>query len=651
MFDVFRSQRKSIKYLLTFLLGMVGLSMVITLVPGLFSTPMTDLNDPVLVEIGDERITINDVQAQLNQMIRPGQDASQIMGLLAGQAIDSLITERVLLTEADRLGLKPNDRQLAEWIRDQIPALFQNGQFNSAQYQAMVQQQFGLSIPAFEKRLLTDLTVQGRLQSMITDSVVVTESEVRSAFTERNEQAQVEYVPILSSGFRNEVDASEAKVLEFFSSNQFRYRTQETRSIKYINFVPQPAPPGSEISDAEIRTFYDQNQYRFETQDRVNPRHILFMTINPDTGAALSDAEKAAKKALAEEVLAKVRAGGDFAALAAQYSEDPGTKEDGGDLGWVVAGQIGTPLFETATFALQPNEVSDVIEAEYGYHIIQMQARESATRKPLEDVREEIIGDLRAERGMSAQQEQVDQALASLRNATPETVDAVAAELGFPVTTMSDFEQGRSPSQLARTPQLLRSVFNGSLGELIPHADATGMVAVMITAINVPRDMTFEESAERARLDYINAETRSLAEAKAAELLEKAKTSSLAAAAAALGYQVEQSELFTRAGQVAGFTIAESLPDAFTAPLGEPQGPVSITGGFGVYVPLNRVEPDMSSFAMQSASIRQQLTEARRAEAFEIFRDAVLTRYSQEGKIRRYEARIQQFLELAARPL
>ena len=241
MFDVFRSQRKSVKYLLTFLLGMVGVSMVITLVPGLFSTPTMDLTNPVLAEVGDEQITIRDVQLQLNQMLPPGQDVSRVMGLMAGQALDSLVTERVLLAEADRLGLKPTDRQLAEWIREQIPALFPGGQFDPAQYSAMVQQRFGMSIPDFERRLLVDLTVQGRLQSMVTDSVVVTEPELRRAFTEQNEQARIQYALVETTPFRSQVDASDAKVEEYFNNNRFRYQTEETRSVVYVTFVPKAA--------------------------------------------------------------------------------------------------------------------------------------------------------------------------------------------------------------------------------------------------------------------------------------------------------------------------------------------------------------------------------------------------------------------------
>ncbi len=651
MFDVFRSQRKSVKYLLSFLLGMVGLSMVITLVPGLFSTPTMDQNSPVLAEVDGEPITIGDVQTQLNQMIPPGQDASRLLGLMAPQALDTLVTERVLLAEADRLGLKPNDRQLAEWIRDQIPALFPGGKFDAAQYAAMVQQRFNMTVPAFEHRLMVDLTVQGRLQSMVTDSVVVTEPELKRAFAEQNEKARIQYVLVDTAPFRSEVDASDANVTEYFNNNRLRYQTEETRSVVYVTFVAPAAPAGSQISDAEIRNFYDQNRYRFETPERVHPSHILFLTINPDTGQPLTDAEKAAKKTLANEVLAKVKAGEDFATLAKQYSEDPGTKESGGDLGWVARGQMGTAAFEDPTFALQAGQVSDVVETEFGFHIIKMNEREPAQRRPLEEVREEIIGDLRAERAALDRQNQEDQAMIALRNATPENINEVAAGLGFPAQTFADFTQTAAPPQISRAPSLRQAIFSGTVGELIPHADENGMVAVMITNISPARDMTFEEARTRAVNDYITAEARTKAEAKAAELLAAAKTSSLAEAAESLGLKVVTSDPFRRADQVPGLGSGQTLSAAFTAPIEEVQGPLAVGTGYVVFAPTERIPADMTGFAAQRAALREKLLDDRRAEAFEIFRNSLVARYQAEGKIRRYEARIQQFLDQASRPL
>ena len=141
-----------------------------------------------------------------------------------------------------------------------------------------------------------------------------------------------------------------------------------------------------------------------------------------------------------------------------------------------------------------------------------------------------------------------------------------------------------------------------------------------------------------------------MAEAKAAELLAAAKTSSLAEAAASLGLEVVETEPFRRDDQVPGLASGHTLSDAFTDPIGELQGPLAVGPGYVVFAPIELIPADMTGFAVQRAALREQLLDERRAEAFEIFRDSLMARYQAEGKIRRYDARIQQFLNQAAQP-
>jgi len=143
------------------------------------------------------------------------------------------------------------------------------------------------------------------------------------------------------------------------------------------------------VSDAEVQKFYDENGERMQRPEQVNASHIL---IGFKPGA--TDADKAAAKKKAEEVAAKLKAGGDFAQLAKDNSDDPGSKVQGGDLGWFSKGQM-VPAFDTAAFALKPGETSGVVESEFGFHIIRVKEHRPAGQAPFAEAKEQITNYLK----------------------------------------------------------------------------------------------------------------------------------------------------------------------------------------------------------------------------------------------------------------
>jgi peptidyl-prolyl cis-trans isomerase C len=163
---------------------------------------------------------------------------------------------------------------------------------------------------------------------------------------------------------------------------------------------------GLAVSDAEIKAFYDKNQEQMKRPERVHLRHVL---IKVAKGASAEDKQKA--KAKAEDVLAKAKAGGDFAKLATENSDDPGSKVRGGDLSWVSRGQT-VPPFEAAAFALKkPNDLSPVVETDFGYHVIQLLEHEDAGVVPLAEVKDKIGEFLKQKQ----QQEKVQDHIKALR--------------------------------------------------------------------------------------------------------------------------------------------------------------------------------------------------------------------------------------------
>ncbi len=645
MLDLFRSQKKTVKYVLTALLSLVALSMVVTLIPNLFSTPAGPDEGPVLVEVGDEEVTIYDVNAVLQDYQRAGTPAEG-MAFMAQQVVDNLVDDHILMQEAARLGVKPTDQELALHLKDQMPFLWEGGVFNQLQYQQMISQRFSISVPEFEKRVLQDLAVNTRLRQIVTDNIVMTDQELRELFEQRNERIQVDYATLEAASFASGVNPTGEEIQEYFEQNKFRYRIPERRTVKLVTLDPSTAAP-PEFSDAEIQTFYNQNRYRFETPERVLAKHMLFMTTDPNepSGAEKEGEALEAVKTNAEAALARVNGGEEFTAVAKELSEDLGTKEEGGDLGWVVRGQMPFAEFDQALFALPAGGVSELVKTELGYHIIYAEKKDPALTRPLEDVRQEIIADLAAEREQIARIERADEVTAAMRNAGDD-VESVARERNLPVAVFEDIDRQRPPAGLAADPVFLGQIFSTMTpGEVLASAAEQRTMIAKVTSITPSRDAELAEVRDQVRADVVQSKSRELAQQRAQELFDKAQAGSLEAAARSLGLRVTKSDLFPRTGGVEDLAPAETLGErAFSAEVGAVLGPVSSGDRFGVYRIAAKEPADVTMFLDQRDELKGEFLEAKREEAFNIFRSLVRQRYEKDGKIKRYPARIEQMV-------
>jgi peptidyl-prolyl cis-trans isomerase C len=142
------------------------------------------------------------------------------------------------------------------------------------------------------------------------------------------------------------------------------------------------------VTDEEVKKFYDENPARFEQPEMVRASHILLSTRDPITGQPLSDEEKAAKRKQAEALLKRARSGEDFAKLAKEYSEDPGSKDNGGE--YTFPRGVMDPAFEAAAFSLNTNQISDIVTTQFGYHIIKLHEKIPAHKVELAKVADKL---------------------------------------------------------------------------------------------------------------------------------------------------------------------------------------------------------------------------------------------------------------------
>jgi peptidyl-prolyl cis-trans isomerase D len=642
MFDLFRSQKQAVRLMLGAILLFVAASMVITLVPGLFSGTTVDVNNPVLVEVDGAPITAMDVQNKLRDYQMTGQIPPDSMVFLAGQTVENLITEEVLMLEADRLGLWPTDADLAERIRLQLSFVFEQGGVPA--YHAFVQQKFQRSVREFEEAVRRDWIVEMRLRRMVTDNVLVSDEELRRTFKQNNDKIQIEYAKVAAQSFRDQIQPDEEKIQAYYQQNQTRYRTHEERSVKVMKIRAEDVP-APEVSDAELRAYYDRNIERFEQGERVRASHILFMTM------AKTDEEIKQIEARANEVLGKVKAGEDFAALAKEYSEDPGTKDNGGDVGWIHRDGQMVPTFEQATFALQPGEVSELIRTEYGFHVIKVHEREHALVQLFDDVKEQIRTEISQQKQEEQRLQKMDQAVNVARKFGTD-LESAGRELGFPVETYENFSRFSPPAALNPTPNLVTAIFSAPEGELLSEAAEEGTMLLVVSAIKPASVQELEEIRESVTEQWMTAQAAELARQRAQEILEAARAADgdLKQAAAKHGLSTQTSAFVGPNDTIADIGAAQMLGQtAFTAEPGTVGGPVTGGTDFSVYRIVAREDADLTQFYEKRDELRTQQLDAKRNEAFEVYKSIMRQRYEEEGKIERYQPQIDVLLQGLAR--
>ncbi|MBI2305739.1 MAG: SurA N-terminal domain-containing protein [Rhodocyclales bacterium] len=297
---------------------------------------------------------------------------------------NTLVDRRLLALEARKSRLGVSDALLIDFITS-FPSLKENGQFSKARYEALVASQ-GMSKEMFEAQLRQDMTLQ-QLVGAVGDTGIVSAASAEMMLRIQSEERQVAELRLLPEQFAGEVklDADAAK--KFYDENQKIFQTPEMVRAEYVVLSLDGLLAQATVSEAEVKQWYDGHQERYQQNEERRASHIL-ITVSGDT-------DKAKAKAKAEEVLKDVKkTTARFAELAKQHSQDPGSAANGGDLGFFGRGMMVKP-FEESTFSLKEGEVSELVQSDFGYHIIKLTGIKPAKQKALDEVRAEIEGELK----------------------------------------------------------------------------------------------------------------------------------------------------------------------------------------------------------------------------------------------------------------
>jgi peptidyl-prolyl cis-trans isomerase D len=642
MIRFLQKDNRVVKIIFIVIIAVAVVTMVITLVPGIFADETTSSDNYATVHSGgflgryfgtSTAITTPEVQQVAERILQQKRYPDMMLPYIMPQAAQALIQREVLLQEANRLGLQVGDADLRRAMQTGpfSQALFPGGQFiGEDRYADFVSNYFHTSIQDFESQVKKEIEIN-RLEAMVTGGITVSPQDVRDAYREQGTKIKFDYAVISSEDLRKQINPTDAELQAFFKQNANRYKDAipETRKIAYVALnqtdVPGGVPP---VTNQQVEQYYQGHQKDFQVPEEVKVRHILIKV------AAGADAKTdAAAKQKAEDLLKQIKGGADFAALAKANSDDPGSKDQGGELGMIQRG-VTVPAFETAAFGLQPGQISDLVKTQFGYHIIQVEEKQTAHLKPLDEVKAQILATL------TRQQEGDQQAAYAQQLATEAGKSGLAktAEAHHLQVVTTDYvQQNAVLPGLPDGAKLLTLAFAAKPGA-VPQVSSTGEgFAVFQVADAKPAHApTFEEYKTHLVDDFREQQLPQLLARKTNELADKAHAeNNLAQAAKELGATLKSSDLVGHTGQVPDIgDLSASAPDLFDLKVGQISKPIN-TGRNGIVAKIDdKQEPTAEETAKNLDATRESLLSERREQMFAVFVTALTDRYQKQGGIR-----------------
>lgn len=642
MIRLFQQDNRATKIIFGVIIAAAIITMVITLVPGIFNDD-TGNNPAVFATVrspsiwtritgGSTSITMSDVENDARRQLQQQHLPDYALPFLLNRVGQQQVERAVLLREADRLGLEVSDSDLRRELQTGPLSqyLFPNGQFiGEDRYISFVEQFFGLSLLQFEQEVKKDLELQ-RLQAVVTGGATISDAAVRAEYMQQGEKIKFDYAVISADDIKKSINPSDAELETFFKQNATRYASAvpETRKLTLFAFDDASLPGGKpQITDAEIQAYYKAHTSDYTVPEQVKTRHILISA--PKNADAKTDA---AAKAKAEDVLKQLQGGAKFADLAKKYSDDPGSKDQGGELPMMPTSNLD-PSYAKAAMALNPGQTSGLVRSQFGYHIIQTEAKDAAHTKPLAEVHDIIAAQLESQKAAGAAQ---NYASALVAQARKDGLEKTAQAHNLHVIT-TDFlgRDGVIPS-LPDSTAVMTAAFSAPKSGA-PQSVSTGEGYAIFQVVDVHPAHAPEFAAWKSHVldDYREQKTPELLNAQLIKLADRAKVlNDLHKAAAEMKVPVKTSDLVGRDSQVPDIgSMSGAASVLFSLQKGAISGPINEGPNGSVAQVVEKQEPTPEDIAKNLPATKQHLIEQQRNEIFAVFAGSLMQRYQQAGAI------------------
>ncbi|WP_288482409.1 SurA N-terminal domain-containing protein [uncultured Acidovorax sp.] len=603
MFEAIRKHSKIVMFLL-FLLVIPSFVLV-----GIDSNYFSE-KSPVVARVDGHKITQADwdnAHREETDRIRaqsPNVDPKQLDTPQARYAtLERLVRDRVFDAAAQSSHLITSDARLARALQD-IPAIAAlkrpDGSLDTEAYRSLVGAQ-GLTPEGFEANVRRELSVS-QVMGGVMSTAFATDAAAKLAFDSLYQRREIQVARFNATDYAKQVNPTEADIEAFYKANAQRFQQQEQAAVEYVVLDLDSVRSGIRVNEDDLRTYYKENLTRLAAKEERRASHIL---INAAKDAPAADREQA--KARAQELLAQVRKSpASFAEVAKKSSQDSGSAPAGGDLNFFGRGAMVKP-FEDAVFAMKKGEISDVVESDFGYHIILLTDIKTPRQPSFEELRPSLEAELKQQQAQRKFAE-VAEAFTNSVYEQPDSLKPVADSLKLKIQTAEGVTRvpGPGASGPLANPKFLEALFaNDSVeGKRNTSAIEVGpsqLVAGRISTYTPTRTLPLQEVSDRARLLLIAEKSAELAR-KDAEAKKAAWTGNAAPAAGlapAVVVSRDQTQNLPRAVVDAALRASpDNLPAWVSADLGS-QGTA--------VVKVLRIIPREGTDAQQAAQQRQQL--------------------------------------------
>jgi peptidyl-prolyl cis-trans isomerase D len=558
-------------------------------------TNMMDKQEAAIV-VNDEEISFQQFQQAYDQAY--SRISQQFGGTIPKGLAESLnirqqvitqLTQQALLRQGGlEMGLMVSGHEIQKEIETMIQ-FQENGQFSLERYKTILASN-RLSPTKFEKSMRYDLLSQKSITSLSNFALSPTDFEIEDLYTLEKETVSVSYVAVSPEAFIADIEVTDAELEAWFQEAGSKYLTDPMIQLTYLPFSYNDIGDKITIEESDIQGYYDQHLPEYQIPEKRGAKHILFMA-SPEDSAEVH----AAQKLKATEILEQANGGEDFSALAKQHSEGP-SGPNGGDLGLFGRGQMVKP-FEDAVFSLNEGEISEVVQTDFGYHIILLEEIQEPKIRSLEEVREEIVSTLKMEQAKPLAFQVANEAYEKIIGAG--SLDAyLAANPDTAVITTEFFSQAAPPSGMTVEPQFLERAFLLKENELSSIVETAGGYAIIsasgIMAPEVPELVTIKEEVIG---DFKNEKAGEAAKEAAEKLISDLGegNSSFDELAQTAGLEVRQSGLLTKAGTAEDGSFPPSLVQSvfrLSANTPLPEEPDLVGTDYYVYKFVERKPPE-----------------------------------------------------------